>query len=176
MAAWLNLHHGVKGIPAPSLANVATYDNLQQALNAGACQGLLLQCLALVETKPWAIVQVRGIRVVNVDCLEGHRPVELLQRDKTNDFWQALHVTGGSGGGINHPHGVILLGPEDLARFRNLFSTPPPPGNALKGETASKLAQGTLRLVPPTTFLKMCRVYAQKWNAYHILKVVRPGH
>uniref|UniRef100_A0A6S8JHI1 Uncharacterized protein n=1 Tax=Dunaliella tertiolecta TaxID=3047 RepID=A0A6S8JHI1_DUNTE len=128
------------------------------------------------QQRQWAIVQVQGFSpVIYVNCVEEH-PVEVLRKGLQNDFWQEAPVTGGSGGGANHPNGVILLGPEGLDPFRDLLNAPPPPDNALKPETASKLTRGTLRVVPPTTYLKMCRVYKKKMNTNKFLRVVGPRH
>ncbi|KAF5827222.1 hypothetical protein DUNSADRAFT_1124 [Dunaliella salina] len=143
------------------------------------CMCLLLQTYAQIvqQQRQWAIVQVQGFDpVIYVNCLEGDHPVEVLRKGLQNDFWQEAPVTGGSGGGANHPNGVILLGPEGLAPFRDLLSTPPPPDNVLKPDTVSKLTRGTLRVVPPTTYLKMCRAYRKKMNTNKNLKVVGPGH
>eukprot|EP00983_Pelagomonas_calceolata_P046579 1140248-Pelagomonas_calceolata.AAC.1 len=122
------------------------------------------------QQRQWVIVQVQGFSpVIYVNCVEEH-PVEVLRKGLQNDFWQEAPVTGGSGGGANHPNGVILLGPEGLAPFRDQLNTPPPPDNALKPETVSKLNRGTLRVVPPTTYLKMCRVFKKKMNTYKFLR------
>ncbi|KAF5829118.1 hypothetical protein DUNSADRAFT_16537 [Dunaliella salina] len=124
----------------------------------------------------WAIVKVDGSDpVIYVNCMEDEHPVEILQKGLQNDSWQEANLTGGSGGGANHPHGIILLGPEGLALIRHMLGTPPPLDCKLKAETVNKVTNGTLRLVPPTTYLKLLRVYKKKMNAYKFLRVVGPG-
>lgn len=135
-----------------------------------------LQIVQLLEQHQhqWVIVQAPGApHVTYVNCLEGGHGISVLERNMESNWQDDPPARGGSGGGAKPPLGVILLGPQGLARLRNLYtdpSLPLPPGNKLREETMKKMMQGTLRLIPPLTYARMCRSNKKGMNVNKLLR------